>query len=41
MRLGNAIVVEGMFCTALNQALGIPIGDAMAEAEEGARWRCQ
>jgi hypothetical protein len=40
-RLGNAFVVQGNIGAALKETLLVPLGDAVAEAEEGARWHCQ
>ena len=41
MRLGNTFVVEGDIGAALKPALPVPVGDAVAEAEERARRRRQ
>jgi hypothetical protein len=40
VRLGNAFIVQRDVGPALKQALDVPVGDAVAEAEEGAR-RCR
>ena len=41
IRLRDAFIVQGNISAALKQALRVPVGDAVAEAQKGARRRRQ